>query len=190
MKKVNYLFLLFAVFFSIIILFVSLNSASKSKLIGHTNLVSGKFYVAKEILPDHSLYPLLMAIDRLRLELSDSEKKVYLLVSYGNRRLFYSKKLLEKNNQALAIVTLSKAIKYTNQALMENIILLEKSSLNKKQEDQTLAFFVLENYEKQATFIKDYKDQFSDEEKAVLDSLSLESFSLVEKLRGLLKQSN
>lgn len=190
MKKVNYLFLLFAAIFSAFILFVSLNSASKSKLIGHTNLMSGKFYVAKEILPDHSLYPLLMAVDRLRLELSDSEKKVYLLVSYGNRRLFYSKKLLEKGNQTLALTTLSKATKYINQALTENIVLLEKSSVNKKQEYQILAFFVLENFENHTNFIKDHKGQFSDEEKAVIDSLSVESSSLAEKLRSLVNQSN
>ena len=190
MKKVNYLFLLFAVIFPAFILFISLHSASKSELSGNTNLVSGKFYVSKEILPDHSLYPLLMAVDRLRLEMSDSEKRVYLLVSYGNRRLFYSKKLLEKGNQPLALTTLSKATKYINQALMENIVLLEKSNVNKKQEHQILAFFVLENFEKHVSFIKDHKDQFSDEEKAVVDALSLESFTLAEKLRRLANQSN
>ena len=117
MKKINYLFILFAILFSVLIIFISLQSANRNQMVSKNKLMAGKFYVAKEILPDHSLYPLLMVIDRLRLELADSEKRIDLLVSNANRRLFYSKRLLEKDNQSLAFITLSKAIKYINQAL-------------------------------------------------------------------------
>ena len=152
-------------------------------------LVSGKFYIAKEILPDHSLYPILMVVDRLRLELAGPERRVYLLSSYANRRLFYSKKLLEKNDQVLALTTLSKAIKYINQALEENIGLIEKASPSKTEEYQKLAFFTLENFNQDMTFTAEYKNQFNDEGQAILDSLSTEGLSLAEKLRSLMNQS-
>lgn len=189
MKKVNYLFILFAVFFASLIIFVSLQSANKNQTATKNKLMAGKFYVAKEILPDHSLYPLLMVVDRLRLELADSEKRIDLLVSNANRRLFYSKKLLEKNSQDVAFTTLSKAIKYINQALEENIFLLEEASLNKKQQYQALAFFVLENFDKHVDFYATYQNQFSDEEKSFLDALFSQGFSLQQKLRGLISQS-
>jgi len=189
MKKSNYLFILFAVLFAGLIIFVSLESANKNQTATKNKALTGKFYVAKEILPDHSLYPFLMIIDRLRLELADSEKRVDLLVSNANRRLFYSKKLLEKDNQAVAFTTTSKAIKYINQALEENIFLLEKASLNKKQQYQVLAFFVLENFDKHVDFYTDYQNNFSDEEKAFLESLFSQGFALQQKLRSLINQS-
>jgi hypothetical protein len=187
MKKVNYLFLLFAVLFSVFILFISLQSANKNELKGNPSLMSGKFYVAKEILPDHSLYPLLMIVDRLRLEMSDSEKRTYLLVSYSNRRLFYSKKLLDKGNSSLALITMDKALKYLNRAMHENIVLLEKENNNKKTEDQSLAFFVLESFDKHMDFITNNKNKFNNEESAALESLSIQSLSLADKLRLLAK---
>ena len=189
MKKVNYLFILFAIFFSGLIILISLQSANKNQMVNNNKLMSGKFYVAKEILPDHSLYPLFMIVDRLRLELADSEKRIDLLISNANRRLFYSKKLLEKDDQALAFTTLSKAIKYINQALEENIFLLEQASLNKKQEYQVTAFFVLENFDKHVVFYKEHQAQFSDEEKCFLDTLFAQGFILQQKLRGLMNQS-
>lgn len=190
MKKVNYLFLLFAAIFSAGILFISLQSANKNEATKDSSMKTGKFYVAKEILPDHSLYPLLMIVDRMRLELSDSERRTYLLVAYGNRRLFYSNKLLEKGNLDLALITLSKANKYINQALEENIVLLEKSSINKQHEYQALAFFVLENLDKHINFNRDHRSQFVGEQQSVVDSFSLESLSSADKLRRLMNQSN
>lgn len=189
MKKINYLFILFAILFSSAIILISLQSANKTQMVSKNKLMSGKFYVAKEILPDHSLYPLLMIIDRLRLELADSEKRIDLLVSNASRRLFYSRKLLEKDNQELAFVTLSKAIKYINQALEENIFLLEETSLNKNQEYQALAFFVLENFDKSVDFYETQQGQFSDEQKSFLDALFAQGFGLQQKLRSLINQS-
>lgn len=158
-------------------------------MVNNNKLMSGKFYVAKEILPDHSLYPLLMIVDRLRLELADSDRRIDLLASNANRRLFYSRKLLEKNNQDLAFTTLSKALKYINQALEENIFLLEQASVNKEQEYQTTAFFILESFDKHVSFYSEHQAQFSDEEKSFLDALFAQGFILQQKLRGLMNQS-
>ncbi|HPS40428.1 MAG TPA: DUF5667 domain-containing protein [Candidatus Woesebacteria bacterium] len=187
MKKANYLFSLLAIGFAVLVLFISLQSANSSELIGKTNLLASKFYVTKEILPDHSLYPLLMVFDRVRLELADSEKRTYLLVSYSQRRFFYSRKLLEKGNKTLAFTTLSKALKYLNQAMEENIIFFEKQSNRSNLENQTLAFLILENFDEQMDFIVEQRDQFNNEEKVVLESLCLQSSSLAEKLRKLVQ---
>jgi hypothetical protein len=143
--------------------------------------------VAKEILPDHSLYPLLMVFDRVRLELADSEKRTYLLVSYSKRRFFYSRKLLAKGDRALAFTTLSKALKYLNQAMEAHIITLEKQNNRKQLDNQTLAFLILENFDEQMDFIVKQRDQFSNEEKVILESLCLQSSSLAEKLQKLVQ---
>lgn len=190
MQKANYLFLLFAVFFSIFILFVSLQSANQSRLINNTNLVTGKFYVAREILPDHSFYPLLMATDRIRLELADSEKRIYLLVAYGSRRLFYTNELLDKGNQSLAFTTMSKSSKYLNQALEQTATLLAEAPLSKRHDYQALAFFVLENFNQHLNFIVEHRDRFSNEEKVLLEKLTSENYNSAEKLHSLMEQAN
>lgn len=189
MKKINYLFILFAVLFSILIILISLQSANKNQIVSKNKLIAGKFYVSKEILPDHSLYPLIMIIDRLRLELADAEKRIDLLVSNANRRLFYSRRLLEKDDPDLAFTTFSKAVKYINQALEENIFLLEKASLNKNQQYQAMAFFVLENFDQHVDFYENHQNQFSDEEKCFLDTLFAQGFDFQQKLRSLINQS-
>jgi hypothetical protein len=109
------------------------------------------------------------------------------LVSYGSRRLFYGSKLLDKGNQVLAFTTLSKALKYQNQALEENIVLLERKQNNKELEDQTLAFFVLENFDQQMLVIADCRAKFNDEEKIILESLVLQGVSLADKLQRLIQ---
>jgi hypothetical protein len=190
MQKANYLFLLFAVFFSLLILFISLQSANQSRMINNTNLVAGKFYVAREVLPDHSFYPLLMATDRLRLELADSEKRIYLMVAYGNRRLYYTHELLNKGNQGLAFTTLSKSSKYLNEALEQTAVLLGETSLSKRQDYQALAFFVLENLDEHLNFILEHRDQFGNEEKVILEKLNSENSSSAEKLHRLMDQAN
>lgn len=190
MKKVNYLLIIVAVLISFLVLFVSLQSANKAKMLGgKEKLMASKFYVAKEILPDHVLYPLLMVVDRLRMEMADTERKISLSASYSDRRLFYSKRLLEKGNFSLAFTTLSKALKYTNQGLSESTLLIEKYSLSKNPEYQRLAFFVLENYDRASDFVINNRDQFSNEENVVLEPLYSESNYLAEKLRGLMDQS-
>lgn len=189
MKKVNYFLILLALVFASLVLFVSLQSANK-KLVDDSNMMSSKFYVAKEILPDHSLYPLLMAVDRVRLEMADSQRKTSLLVAYGNRRLYYSRKLLEKGNTALAFTTLGKAMKYMSQALEENIFLLERDNAKKQAEDRELATSVLQNSLHFANFINVNKDQFSNEDKVLLESLLLQNSVLAEKLQRLLVAFN
>lgn len=189
MKKINYLFIVFAIFFANLIILLSLQSANKHRLVNHEKLVAGKFYIAKEILPDHSLYPFLMIIDRLRLESADNDKRLELLVSNAERRLFYTKKLLQKNDRDLAFTTFSKAIKYLNQALEENIVLLEHASLNKKQRYQLSVGAIVTASTKQLSFYTQNQDQFSNEAKSFLDELFAQNEVLQKKLLSMMNQS-
>jgi len=41
-----------------------------------------------------------MVVDRFRLEMADRERRIYLLVAYAKRRLFYATRLAEKEEMA------------------------------------------------------------------------------------------
>lgn len=79
------------------------------------------------ILPDHFLYPLKMARDRIRLWLTtDPVKKAEVMLLYADKRLGAAKALIEGNKFSLGITTLEKGEKYLEQAVGE----LEKAKEN------------------------------------------------------------
>lgn len=100
-----------ALIFALLILGLSIVS---SVLSVHTNpdILSRSLYVDDQVLPDHISYPLLMVLDRARLEIATPVERVYLQTEYANRRLIYAQALLEKNNPDLAVTTLTKGQKY------------------------------------------------------------------------------
>src|SRR5690554_2706228 len=73
---------------------------------------SRSLYIDDQILPDHISYPVLMAIDRLRLETASEIEQVYLQTEYANRRLAYATELFDRDQDELAVTTLTKAQKY------------------------------------------------------------------------------
>lgn len=158
-KFFKYFLLVSALFFSIFILFTSFNISSQAELVDAGNLKSRKFYVNKEILPDHSLYPLLMAVDRLRLSMADRERRIYLLMAYANRRLFYATRLLEKEELTLALTTFTKSQKYLNQALIEVKALKDENGHDPNF--QQLMFLVLEGVDYQQEVLDQHLDTFS-----------------------------
>jgi len=146
------------------------------------NLKSRKFYVKKEILPDHSLYPLLMVFDRLRLSMADRERRLYLLTAYANRRLFYATRLINKGEEALALTTFSKSQKYLNQALLEARLLREENTHNQTYDQ--LIFFILEEVEHHQEVLEKNLDFFTEKNQSELKSLNEETLLL----RGCLDQ--
>lgn len=96
---------------------ISLSLVSVSQAASHgssSELVSSSrtFYLDDTILPDHVLYPLLMAQDRAELALSPNHRKSQLLRKHAWDRLRVSRELVEKQRPQLALTTLSKAQKY------------------------------------------------------------------------------
>lgn len=100
-----------ALFLALFILGLSIVS---SVLSVHSNpdILRRSLYIDDQVLPDHISYPVLMALDRARLEIATPVERVYLQTEYANRRLIYAEALLAKNNPDLAVTTLTKGQKY------------------------------------------------------------------------------
>ncbi len=115
-----------------------------------------------DILPDHVAYPVLMALDRVKLESASPIEEVHLQVEFGQRRLDYARALLEKGNQPLALATLTKSIKYLGlagtSAIDQNMPASVRSFVS-----QAISFHLKEVAELQL--------QFSDSDRAVIDRL-------------------
>ena len=179
-KFVKYFLVIIALFISIFILLFSLNISSQSKTLGFSNFKGRKFYVNKEILPDHSLYPLLMVVDRIRLAMADRERRIYLMMAYAQRRLFYAISLIEKEETALALTTLTKSQKYLNQALQE-VKLLKEENVHDSACEQLL-FFVMEGVDRHQETVKEHLDCFREDDRTVLNSLNEETTLLRDQL--------
>lgn len=130
------------------ILVISLFSATQVAGTTDGAASEGKLYFSQEILPDHSLYKVIMAVDRLQLETAPPQEQIYMRLEYAARRLDYSKTLLERNNESLALSTLLKSQQYLHEAvkasLKENISELTRDRVLKtvdfhSQELKTLA---------------------------------------------------
>lgn len=179
-KPYKYFLALLSFFVAFLILFSSFNSVSRSTLAKENSFKARRFYVQKEILPDHSLYPLLMLVDRFRLAMADQERRVYLLTAYANRRLFYAVKLLDKAENNLSLTTFTKAEKYLNQALVEVKLLKAKDQHNQSYDE--LVFFVLESSEQHLLTLEKKLDCFTVEHRSVLINLQNETLLLKSEL--------
>lgn len=133
-----------------------------------------RLYFDKEVLPDHVFYPVLMAIDKSRLEAAQPVERIYLQIEYANRRLYYTQELLEQEKSALAHTTLTKAEKYMLQAGRD---LLETSVPPETKEFGLRALQI--HYRETARL----KSQFSDADRAVLDQILSEQAQLIEQLQ-------
>lgn len=179
-KFLKYFLIVLASLSSVFILLSSFNISSQSQMLDTGNFKSRKFYVKKEILPDHSLYPLLMLIDRFRMEMADRERRVYLSVAYAKRRLFYATRLVEKGEMSLALTTFTKSQKYLNEALIAVKELKTNNIYNSSIEQ--VVFFVLEAVDYQQEVIADYIDDFCEADQAVLSNLNSETALLRSQL--------
>ena len=181
-KKIHYFLLPLVIAFAFIVLIISFESANRRVLTEDLTFKQRKFYFEKEILPDHSVYPVLMIFDKLRLGIAEPEEKVYLEASYANRRFFYASRLLEKDEACLATTTFTKAQKYLNQSLIGAIDLLNSSDDFNREDRLELAFFVLDNLNKGSEILAASKDQLTMDGKVAIDSLEEETLLLREKI--------
>lgn len=180
------LLVLAALCFAGLVIFVSLQSANNQQT-ATANLRQRRFYVQKEILPDHSLYPLLMIYDRIRLELADQEHRIPLYLAYAQRRSFYAQRLLAKGESTLALTTYSKAIKYLDQALLSSAEQLAVAGGPSKKQ-QELAFLAIESSGQTLTAIAEQQPYFTDAQRGILDVLIAESTVLRNQIQEKLFQ--
>jgi len=182
MQKFNFLFFVLGASVGLLILLISLSSANREESLSSERgkLLTSKLYVAREILPDHTMYPVLMIVDRLRLELVEPENRSALLLAYGKRRLFYSEKLLQKGQRELSFITLSKAIKYYQQALEQSIANFDERLLSNRL-NQELSFMAIDEMKILFDFVTKNRDSYADDERVVIDLLIEQSkFSLLD----------
>lgn len=109
--KYRVLFVLLGLLSATFILGLSLTSSVMSAH-SSTGIMDRAFYVDDKILPDHVTYPILMILDRARLETATPLEKMYLMTEFANRRLVYATELHNKEQHDLAVTTLTKAQKY------------------------------------------------------------------------------
>lgn len=123
-------------------------------------------YFTDEILPDHVLYPAMMAVDRVQLTIANPAEKILLQVEYADRRLASGLELLEKKNQSLAVTTLTKAEKY-----------LQQAALAAQQPDvpERTRHIIKESIHFHANSLREVSPQLSDTDRSVIDKLLLEN---------------
>lgn len=162
------------------ILIISLFSATQVSSNGGQAASESKLYFSHQILPDHSLYKIIMAMDRLQLETAPPEEQIYIKVEYANRRLDYALALLEKENEELAMTTLLKSQNYLNHAAQDS---LKDGVSTTTKERVTKAI----NYNTKV--LKEISPQLTDAHRAQIDQILTEHTSLLAELRSRLAQN-
>ena len=119
--KARFLLSMLGFAFGSSILIISLFSATQVSSATGQAASEGKLYFSQQILPDHSLYKIMMAVDRLQLETSTPQEQIFMRIEYANRRLDYAKALLEKDNEQLALTTLFKSQQYLHEAVQQSL---------------------------------------------------------------------
>lgn len=121
----------------VVVLAFSLMAANRLNTIGFYPLSGGwRVYFSDTILPDHLAYPVLRVRDRMLLETSEPMQQVDLKLRFAEHRYGVAEHLLEKNQDELAITTLSKSQKYVISAGYQ---ILEMESLPVEQASKVRA---------------------------------------------------
>ncbi|MBP7740614.1 hypothetical protein KA089_00330 [Candidatus Woesebacteria bacterium] len=112
MTKASYITSGFALLFGLFIFGLSLIMTSQVKSSSFPKFSEKKFYLGERILPDHVLYPALMVADSLILKSSFGNNRIYVKIRLSQDRLRSSQLLLAKNEEMLALSTMTKSQKY------------------------------------------------------------------------------
>jgi len=128
-KRLRLVYSSLAIMFGIIVLSISLISASQAVSYEGLLATQKKLYFNEALLPDHLLYPFVAAVDRLLLIPASGNREIELQLVYGEIRLDYAWGLLEKEEKELALVTLTKSQKYVHLAGEQLLDSTEESEL-------------------------------------------------------------
>ncbi len=135
-----------------------------------------QLYWSGEMLPDHIAYPVLMAVDRAKIETAEPSDRIYLQLEYGQRRYESAEALLDKNKSDLALTTMTKAQKYWLQA--------GQGALDNRLEvSDTVRQFTLRTIEFYEAELQKTKQRFGDADRAVIDSNQEELRAVAAKLK-------
>ncbi|HYD34973.1 MAG TPA: DUF5667 domain-containing protein [Vitreimonas sp.] len=164
-----------------LILWVSLSSVpTVFSANGTTEASKRSVYMEGEILPDHLAYPVLMAVDRVKLETAAPHDQVFMKVEYGNRRIEYAQELIDKDNTPVALSTLTKALKYLHKA--------GQTALEIEAPDNTKQY-VIKTLDYHHQTIEKMKSRFPDPDRVVLDQLQNENLIMKAQLHDSMSSS-
>lgn len=176
MKPLRITFSIIGLFTASAVLAVSLASSVPSVYSASDRFKANdkQFYLDGEILPDHTLYPVVMMADRLKLEMAQPNEKITVYTTYANLRLSAAQQLLDKENYQLALTTLTKSQKYLLKAAQETLD-QNPSPTTKNHVLKTLLYHINKHQQ--------IKEQFSQEGKNVIDELDMECQVFVDSLK-------
>ena len=152
-----------------VILVVSLASSIRGGSVSPREYLDANLLFSSHVMPGHILYPFLVFRDKYQLFEASSDEQFAARVSLSSIRLEYAKGLLEAGAKDLSISTLKKSQHYafSSQKFIHN-------SQEKK--------FLAEMMKKMQDFIEDHKDEYTDEQKALLDNMFTENHYLLLQL--------
>ncbi len=119
-----------------------------------------QIYFDRKILPDHLFYPVLMILDKIKLDAADTETKILLKTDYAEKRLAAAKNLFVQGKNDLAFVTAGKAHQYLLQANHEILSEVEGKKYTGLIKEMNYSFAV--EYE-------NLKQYLTDGQKATID---------------------
>ncbi len=168
--RIRLLLSLLAFGFGSSILIISLFSATQVSSTGSHTASENKLYFSHQILPDNSMYKVIMAMDKLQLETTPPEEQIFVRIEYAHRRLDYVKALLDKNNEDLAMTTLLKSQQYLHQAAQQTLQQNSPTSIKER---------VAKAIEYHTSVLKEIAPKLTDAHRARIDQLIQEHDTLV-----------
>lgn len=165
---------LMALGLGLMIMAVSLFSASQVICFGGSEASAKKIYWPAKILPDHLLYPLVTGVDRTILLIAGPEEKLYLKVDYGQLRYQAAMSLIEKQELSLALSTLTKSQKYFNEALI--------AALTNPNLSVDLRRHILVKADENITLSRQAGQFFADDWRSIVDQLNDQNRVLLNRL--------
>ena len=170
MKKINIIFTVLSVFFGLFVFTTSLIMASQNDA-AQSGKISKKTFYTGRFLPDHILYPVLMAFDKSLLEISSGESEVEMRIRLAQDRMISAKLLLDKGNEMLALSTITKSQKY--------LILASHKFLELEDPSESLHTNIVTALEKNTLNLKDCQSKFTVVDTTPISDLIIESDSLI-----------
>jgi len=170
MKKVNILISIAAIFFGFFVFTTSLIMASQGDS-SNSDKVSKKTLYFGRVLPDHSLYPVLMVFDKGLVSLSSEKAEISLRIKMAQDRMVSSQMLLEKGNEPLALSTMTKSQKY--------LILAAQNFLQLEEDSPELKIELITAFKQNTSGLKKCQDKFTNINTTPINDLIIESDALI-----------
>ncbi len=173
MRKQNIILAIIALFFGFFIFTSSLLMASQNDTDTRSTVSEKTFYTGKT-LPDHVFYPILMVFDRGLLFLTSGEKEVQTRIYLAEDRMESAKLLLKKDQEPLALTTITKSQKYLILAVSQFTQIQNPSA---ELRDQLIS--ALEDNTQE---LKNCKSEFKTVDSMPIEKLVIESETLISML--------